>query len=437
MVALAGWAQDDFGTEVEAGVDEFGTLPAVRARFDGKFKSMGEFKPTWDRKLKGSAIKWERSVAGEKGAIVLQTGCHPRFEIESGAINLAGGWTMMSIQRGADNYGSVMWSVNALGGERSFGLAANGCGGVKLWSIGKDGKPSKLHAMKSNVANYGKQFHTYAVVHLPRSNAVQFYVDGELAGEGEGFQFKGKGLEVRLGNIASGEPGEGSGLSAAESGAILEFRVYNMALGEDTMAELAGYNEPWPTELKAGKEKPGLAGQNLTAVLGVDLPKEWWIGGDYGERAALIKGVRGEGTVVLGKGGTLAVGPDGIEGCKVRLEGGTLRTYEKGLVSIKSSEPVELNGKVKISNNSTVAIRSGIVGDGDLVKDGTGTLGLQYACDSATGKITVNGGTLVMGADATWGGTVTLKKGAMLKCAKVSAIKNLENKGGKVTEEQK
>ena len=34
-------------------------------------------------------------------------------------------------------------------------------------------------------------------------------------------------------------------------------------------------------------------------------------------------------------------------------------------------------------------------------------------------------------------GTVTLKKGAMLKCAKVSAIKNLENKGGKVAEEQK
>ena len=96
-------------------------------------------------------------------------------------------------------------------------------------------------------------------------------MDGELAGEGEGFQFKGKGLEVRLGNIASDEPGEGSGLSAAEGGAILEFRVYNMALGEDTMAELAGYNEPWPTELKAGKEKPGLAGQNLTAVLGVDL----------------------------------------------------------------------------------------------------------------------------------------------------------------------
>ena len=427
---LAAGAQD-FGEILEPNADEFGVLPQFRVTFDGRLKSSGETAPGWSQKLKRGKVEWESSPLGEKGAMKLQEGCYPGF----GNCKFGGGWTIAAMIRGVDDNGAVLFSAGDVGGK-FLALVGNGRGGVKL--VASDGKTGdlKLLAIQENIPNYDKQFHLYALVHPGGSTSVNLYVDGEEALSLGKFGPSGCSGDLILGNCHGGakEP-----LKGAEGAAIYELRVYGAAYGEDTMSQLASYNNPWPFDLPAPKAA-GIADTNAVLRLGFDLPETMTIGGD-GEKRLAVKGLlvdSATSSLTLEKGGVLALGPEGIVAeppaaeAAITLAGGTILTYAKAPSQIKSASPVKLSGRVKFGNNSTIAVRAALEGDGEIVKDGAGTLGLQFPCDNATGKLIVKKGALVLGADATWGGTVVLMSGTTLKCANPKAIKNLENKGGKI-----
>lgn len=423
----------DFGEVLETDADEFGVEPQFRVAFNGGLKSSGQTAPHWSQKFKRGKVEWEASPLGEKGAMKLQDGCYPGFD----NCKFNGGWTIAAMIKGVDDNGAVLLAAGDAGGK-FLALVGNGRGGVKL--VASDGKSGelKLLAIQENIPYYDRQFHLYALVHPAGSTTVDLYVDGEAAAGYGKFGPSGCSSDLLLGTCHGGakEP-----LKGASGAAIAELRVYDAAYGEDTMAQLASYNNPWPSELPEPKAVQGIADTNAVLRLGFDLPETMTVGGD-GEKRLAAKGVlvaSGNASLRLEKGGSLALGPEGVvveraegEEPPVCLAGGTVLTYAKAPSQIKSASPVRLEGRVKFGNNSTLAIRAALEGDGEIVKEGSGTLGLQFPCDNATGKLTVKKGMLVLGPDATWGGTVTLMPGATLKCANPGVIKNLQNKGGKI-----
>ncbi len=448
-IAFQAFAQGGFGEilsdEEEAALsgagDEVGTEPKFRVFFNGDFESVGEERPDWDKKPKQYKTEWTPSAGGPKGALKLQSGCHPWFR----NMTLDKEWTIITIQKGEDEDGSLLWSIGSGHGRggRSFGLAGTGRSGVKL--IGWTGRQPdvKLFAVRNSIPYYDKQFHVYAVVHPANSGKVVLYVDGKKAGEAGEFDPSGCSTEMCFGSQFrdASTPNRDS-----ETSEIAEFRYYDTALGESAMLQIASRNEPWPGDLPPIKTALGTIDTNAVLRLGFELPENLEIGED-GEKKLVARGVLaqcgigGEKSLSLGKGGILGIGSGGLlfdsnyakgRTNTVEFTGGTLISYEPSFV--KSMAPIRVEGRVRIFNRGTMAIRASLEGDGDIVKDGPGVLGIQYPCDNATGRLVVMNSTLVMGHAATWGGTVVLMKGTTLKCATVKAIKNLQNKGGKIIE---
>ena len=338
-------------------------------------------------------------------------------------------WTLVTIQKGVDEDEAPVWTW---GDEtRSLALAGTGRGGVKLSSRQDDKR--KMHAVKNHIAHFDRQFHCYAVTHTAGSTDIALYVDGRKAGEDLHFGAKGFGGQLKFGAL------------------VKEFRYYDTAYGEATLLEMADANPPVPADLPAVKVKSGTVETNAVLQLGCDLPDHLVIG-EENEKKLVAQGIRARleagnpRSIRLEKGGVLALGSEGLtlemdEGLRVKgepvvFDGGTLMTYEKAAASIRSPLPISLEDRTKIVTQGTLAIRTGLTGPGDLVKEGPGVLGLQFPCNEATGRLVVEKGTLVLGAEATWGGTVVLKPGATLKCPRPdSAIGRLENKGGKVVTE--
>lgn len=346
-----------------------------------------------------------------------------------GALQADREWTLITFQQGVDTDEAPIWTWGE--DNRELALVGTGRGGVKL-SSRKDGS-RKMHAVKNHIAHFGRQFHCYAVTHTAGSTDITLYVDGCKAGEDLYFSAKGFGGQLKFG------------------APVKEFRYYDTAFGEDTLREIADANPPVPANLPVVKAKPGTVETNAVLRLGCDLPDHLAIG-EENEKKLIAKGIAAKleagspRSIRLEEGGTLALGREGlvfemdegvrVKGSPVSFEGGTLMTYEKAAASIRSPLPIQLEGKTKIVTQGTLAVRTRMEGTGDIVKEGPGVLGLQFSCSEATGRLVVEKGTLVLGADATWGGTVVLKSGATLKCPDPdSAIGRLENKGGKVVTE--
>lgn len=385
---LSVWAQaGGFGDAIAEGADEFGEVPKIR----------------------------RMSKNGVKGVF--------------GNLKADREWTLITFQQGADEDEATIWSWGD--GERSLTLAGTGRGGVKLSSTKGDRR--KMHAVKNHIPHFARQFHCYAVTHTAGSTDIALYVDGKKAGDDLTFNAKGFGGELKFGTL------------------VKEFRYYTMAFGEDTIAQIADANPPVPDILPAVKAKSGTVETNAALRLGFDLPDNLVIG-EENEKKLVAKGILARleagsaKSIRLEQGGTLALGSEGlvlemdeglrIKGEPVSFEGGTLMTYGKQTASIRSPLPIQLEGKTKIVTQGTLAVRTGLAGPGDIVKEGPGVLGLQFPCSEATGRLVVEKGTLVLGADASWGGTVVLKPGTTLKCPNPdSAIGQLENKGGKVVTE--
>ena len=284
-------------------------------------------------------------------------------------------------------------------------------------AMARGGRPKK-------VANWDRQFHLYALVR-DADGREALYVDGRPAKD------SAKGFAVWR-----------------ERGAeIAEYRVYDTPLSEQQLLQVANGNRPWPHMASKARESIAFVDTNAVLRLGYELPAETVLG-EGGEKKLYAKGVLAQCSIgepkrfELRDGGALAIGSGGFlfdsnyahgRTNEVVLSGGALAAYEHSF--LKSAAPVRLAGSVKLIARDTFVIRSSFEGDGDLVKSGDGTVGLQYPCENAKGRLVVSKGTVVIGPAGSWGGTVEVKPGATLRCASASVVGRLvKSPGAKVVE---
>ncbi|MBQ8125881.1 MAG: VCBS repeat-containing protein, partial [Kiritimatiellae bacterium] len=245
--------------------------------------------------------------------------------------------------------------------------------------------------------------------------------------------------------------GRGGGCVPADGVALDDWRVYDTALSEVQLLQIANGNAPWPEGLPMPKQKiSAFVDTNSVLRLGYEIPEEILIGRD-GERRLYAKGVLaqcgigGEKRFELAAGGQFALGAGGFvfdsnyaraRTNEVVFSGGALLSFEPTFV--KSGAPIRLSGTSRLIVNRQLLVRASFEGDGNLVKTGEGVLGLQYPCDGATGRLTVaSESTLVLGPAATWGGTIELAKGATLKCVSANVVgKIVKAPGARVIESQ-
>ena len=428
------------GEEDSANLDELGQMPRIRVRFDGNFDFSGEDSPQWTLGKKAKP-EWTPSRGGK--ALKLGGGTdYPGFD----ALGLGDEWTIVAIAKGAEGPEKIIFTVgNGRGiGSRAIGLAGTGKGGAKLvtWFGGK-GNENKLLAMK-DVVHFSRQFHVYAVV-KDDGGKVSLWVDGKKAGESD-CDLSGLSGDLRLG--AFHWVGRTAGLDLGEGVEIDELRVYDIALAESQLLQIAGGNQPWPEGLPVPRERiSSFVDTNSVLRLGYEIPEQILIGAE-GEKRLYAKGVLaqcGIGGVKrfeLAKGGLFALGSGGFvfdsnyakaRTNEVFLTGGSLATFEPSYV--KSAAPIHVDGDVRMILKERLVVRASLEGEGDIDKSGPGMLALQYPCENAKGTLTVSKGSLVLGPAGSWGGTVKLAAGAELKCPGVSAIGNLvKAPGAKVVE---
>ena len=426
-----------------AQLDELGQVPLMRLRFDGTLDSAGERACAFDNrqmaKLRQKGPSYVAARSGEQRALRLgANGFFPSIT------NMSFGdeWTIVAIAKGVDAEGAIIWSSGTARGKgsRALALAATGKGGVKLvqwWGGAADGK---LLAMK-DVVHFGQQFHVYAVT-KGADGAVALWVDGKKAGESREFAADGLAGEFTFGSFHWA--GKGGGCAAVEGVELDDWRVYDTALGEVQLLQIANGNAPWPEGLPMPKEKiSAFIDTNSVLRLGYEIPERIVIGTD-GEKRLYAKGVLAQGGIggekrfELGAGGQFALGSGGFvfdsnyaraRTNEVVFSGGALLSFEPTFV--KSGAPIQLRGTSRLIANRQLVVRASFEGDGNLVKTGEGTLGLQYPCDRATGKLTVaNGSTVVLGPAATWGGTIELAKGATLKCVSANVVGRIVKAAG-------
>jgi len=431
-----------------AQLDELGQVPLMRLRFDGTLDSAGERTCAFDNrqmaKLRQKGPSYVAARSGKQRALRLgANGFFPSIT------NMSFGdeWTIVAIAKGVDAEGAIIWSSGTARGKgsRALALAATGKGGVKLvqwWGGAADGK---LLAMK-DVVHFGQQFHVYAVT-KGADGAVALWVNGKKAGESREFAADGLAGEFTFGSFHWA--GKGGGCAAVEGVELDDWRVYDTALGEVQLLQIANGNAPWPEGLPMPKEKiSAFIDTNSVLRLGYEIPERIVIGTD-GEKRLYAKGVLAQGGIggekrfELGAGGQFALGSGGFvfdsnyaraRTNEVVFSGGALLSFEPTFV--KSGAPIQLRGTSRLIANRQLVVRASFEGDGNLVKTGEGTLGLQYPCDRATGKLTVaNGSTVVLGPAATWGGTIELAKGATLKCVSANVVGRIvKAAGAKVVE---
>ena len=181
---------------------------------------------------------------------------------------------------------------------------------------------------------------------------------------------------------------------------------------------------------------------NTVVRLGYELPDSVVVGAGAREKV-YAKGllaqcaIGNEKRFELRDGGALALGSAGFRFDSnyakgrtndVVFAGGAIAAFEPSY--IRSAAPVRLVGKVRVVVRHPLVLRASFEGGGSLVKTGGEVMGLQYPCPGATGEIIVENGTLLFGPAASWGGTVVLKKGAVLKCPGFSAIGRIVREKG-------
>ena len=434
---------EESGEDDNTKLDELGMVPRIRTRFDGDFASFGEQDARWELGKK-SKPQWTDARGGKALKLGGATD-YPLF----GNLNLQNEWTIVVIAKGEARPESMILTVgNGHGrGSRAIGLASTGKGGVKLvtWVGGKTNE-NKLLAMR-DVVHFDKQFHFYAIV-KPAAGPVALWVDGKKAGESD-YDISGLSSDLRLG--AFQWVGRAAGLELGDGVEIDDLRVYDTALSEVQLLQISSGNRPWPEGLPMPRERvSSFIDTNAVLRLGYEIPENILIG-DAGEKRLYAKGVLaqcgigGEKRFELGAGGQFALGGGGFifdsnyakgRDNEVVFSGGALVSLDNTM--IKSAAPLKLTGNVRFIVKKPLALRASIEGDGSIVKTGEGILGLQYPCDKATGTLKVaNASTLLLGPAASWGGTVELAPGAVLKCVSTNQIaKLIAANGSKVLQTQ-
>ena len=432
--AFLAFADDD-----NSMLDELGSTPRYRTKFEGKIDSWGEETPKWDIGNKRLTFAQSRD-----GKALRLAGAFPILR----DIGLSEEWTIVVIARGpaAGEGDRILWGLGSGDKGRSLALASAGNNGVKLVTWKDAGSDVKMLAMK-NVVHFAKQYHVYSVVKKD-GGPVQLWIDGKKAGEGE-LDLTGMSGDFRLG--AMPKSGTGAGMAPGEGADIDDFRVYDTALTEVSQLQLASANQPWPEGLPKPREHiSAFIDTNSVLRLGYEIPEQILIGVG-GEKRLYAKGVLaqcgigGEKRFELNTGGQFALGSGGLlfdsnyaraRTNDVIFAGGTLLTFEPTF--IKSAAPIKLTGDFKIKALKQLTIRAGLEGDGSITKEGAGALGLQYPCSEAKGTLKVVAPSMiVLGPAATWGGTIELCKGAVLRCFSRSQVgKIVEAPGSKVVESQ-
>lgn len=428
-------------------LDELGQVPRCHIAFNGDWDSSGAEDCRWD--ANGMAKTWRRGAVWTKtrkdhnGALKLGGGVYPNFS----NLPLENEWTIVVIAKGSSVDNGIIFAHGSGHGRgtRAFGLAGGGKGTVKLLEWWGSSHDAKLLAMK-DVVHYDRQFHTYAIV-KESGKHVSLWVDGKKAGESDSFEDDGLGSHLTFGSLYwSGAP---KGMANGEGAEIDDFRVYDTALTEVQLLQISSRNQPWPGNLPMPKQAiSAFVDTNAVLRLGYEIPEQILIGRD-GERKLYAKGVLAqcgigaEKRFELAPGGAFALGSKGFvfdsnyalgRTNEVVFSGGALAAYEPAF--IKSAAPIKLTGRVKIINSKQLLVRASIEGPGDIVKLGSGVLGLQYPCDKATGRLIVtNAAEVVIGHAGSWGGTIVLGKGATLKCASTNQVgKIVKLAGAKVIE---
>lgn len=429
IAAAASHADDD-----NEHLDELGQIPRIRTRFDGSYESWGEEKQKWNMPRKGSP-DWVESRGGK----ALRLGGASEFPAFD-PVGLGSEWTIVTIARGCETQDAVIWTVGSghpvhTRTKGSIALASTGKGGVKLvaWMRGDQG--NTLLAMK-NVVHFDKQFHVYAVVRN-EDGKISLWVDGKKAGESDKFAGKEFADFMRLGALHWTTTG--GGLVTGEGTEIDDLRIYDTALSEVQLLQIASANQPWPEGLPRPKEHiSAFIDTNSVLRLGYEIPEQVTIG-EGGEKRLYAKGVLaqcgtgGEKRFELKPGGLFALGEEGLifdsnyargRTNELVFAGGAIAAFEP--TSIKSAAPIKLTGDIRIITTKQMAIRASFQGPGNITKGGAAALGIQYPCDNATGKLFVSTpSTLILGPAASWGGTIELVKGATLKCVSTNQIANL------------
>lgn len=432
---LAAWAA--LGDDDNAKLDELGTIPLMRLRFDGNLDSSGDKACAFDGTYMAKHRKGPVYVASRGGkAHALKLGNEGFFPFLTG-LPLGEEWTLVTVAKGVNAEGALIWSSGTARGRgsRAFGLAATGKGGVKLLQWWGAGDEAKLLTMK-DVVHFDKQFHCYAVV-KSADGAISLWVDGKKAGESREFAADGLSGEFAFGSFHWS--GRGGGCVSAPGVEIDEWRLYDTALREVQLLQVANGNAPWPEGLPMPKERvSAYIDTNAVLRLGYEIPERVVIG-QGGEKRLYARGVLaqcgigGEKRFELNAGGQFALGGGGLvfdsnyargRTNELVFAGGTLLAFEPTYV--KSAAPIQLTAPTRIKALKPLALRASLAGAGDLTKDGPGVLGLQYPCDGATGRLTVApGSSLLLGPAASWGGTVELGAGATLKCVSANQVKRL------------
>ena len=422
-------------------LDELGQLPRIRVKFDGSLDSCGEEMVKWSgQKAKG--LVWTASRGG-KALKMSRQSVYPELE----GFRLGDEWTLVAVAKGAPEGEGIVWAIGTGRGKgsRALALAGTGRGGVKLATWQGRESSAKVLALK-DVPNFARQFHVYAVSKT-EGGTVSLWVDGKKAGEASGFSSGGFSENLRFG--AFSYLGDAAGLVRAEGAEIDDFRVYDTALGEAQLLQIAGGNAPWPEGLPASRERvSAYIDTNAVLRLGYELPDRIVVGAD-GERRLYVKGllaqcgIGGEKSFELRDGGAFALGSKGLvfdsnyamgRTSGILLAGGAMGVYEKTFV--KSAAPIRLEGTVRLVTAKPLVVRASFAGPGTIVKTGAGVVGIQYPCDEATGTFKVaSASTLALGPAASWGGTIELAPGATLKCMSRSVVgKIVEAPGSKVVE---
>ncbi len=417
----------DEGDDDNQKLDELGQVPRLRTKFDGSFDSFGDEAPSWEfsRSMKP---QWAPSRGGKALRLGGSTD-YPSF----GSLSLGAEWSIVVIAKGVEGEKMIFTLGDGRGrGAKSIGLAGTGKGGVKLVTWHGRQEDNSLIAMK-NVVHFDKQFHVYAIV-KQESGHLSLWVDGKKAGEPREFDQSGMGTNLRLG--AFHWVGKAAGLENGEGVEIDDFRVYDTALSEVQILQVASANAPWPEGLPMPRERvSAYIDTNSVLRLGYEIPENVVIG-EGGEKRLYAKGVLaqcgigGEKRFELRPGGLFALGGEGLvfdsnyaraRTNELVFAGGAIAAFEPTM--IKSAAPIRLEGDIKLIASKSLAIRASIEGTGNIVKGGAATLGLQYPCDKATGKLTVSTPSmLVIGPAGSWGGTVELTRGATLRCVSTNQI---------------
>lgn len=429
--AFAVFADDDDNSKL----DELGSTPRFWTKFENKLDSWGEETPKWDIGTKRLTFVMSRG-----GKAVRLSGVYPSLQ----DVNLSEEWTIVTIARGPEKGDGdrMIWCLGSGDKGASIALASSGATGVKLVSWKDSGSNVKIVAMK-NVVHFGKQYHVYSVVKKD-GGPVQLWIDGKKAGEGE-IDLAGMAGVFRLGSSSKG--GKVAGLALGDGMDIDDFRIYDTALTEVSQLQLASANQPWPEGLPKPKEHiSAFIDTNSVLRLGYEIPEQVVIGSG-GEKRLYAKGVLaqcgigGEKRFELNPGGQFALGSGGLlfdsnyaraRTNDIVFAGGTLLTFEPTF--IKSAAPIKLNGDFKIKALKQLIVRAGFEGDGSITKEGPGIVGLQYPCSDAKGTLKIaSPSVLVLGPAASWGGTIELCKGAVLRCVSRSQVgKIVAQPGSKV-----